>query len=38
MKHTVEDCSTTKFKGRIAKLHKAKTEDIDWLNSLEIPI
>jgi len=38
IKHIVEECPITKFEGGIAKLHEAKTEAINWLNNLEIPL
>jgi len=38
IKHIVEECPTTKFEGGIAKLHESKTEAINWLNNLDIPL
>jgi len=34
----LEVCPITRFEGGIAKLHEAKPEPINWLNSLETPL
>ena len=38
VKHIVEECPIPKFEGGIAKLHECKTEAINWLDNLEIPL
>lgn len=38
IKRIVAECPVTKFEEGIAKLHEAKTEAVNWLNSLETPL